>query len=534
MNHEYHKIISNEYNECLSEGVCSESPTFSSLQEIVILYLKEIAFYLLRLKEFGMTNESIRDTVLYALFNIVTSVEYNEEQFHELITKLYDDIVQLKALYTKHCLENNIEIETTKSYFKYTKNLTLIDAIRKGEKYFLKRSHSFTYKQKDLYDIMFFLGKSLTIRITELKRLGKDHDEAYYAILSMLEATKPRDFSEEYIKLEIKKAIEIYHDICNVLFQTQKELYGEITQTEVSFSTVPGKAILVSGSDFKKLERILKEVENTEISVYTHGIEMFMAHAFPKFSSHPNLKGHYGVGMESSAIDFSSFPGAIMMTKYSLQKLEYLYRGRLFTLDTIPPRGVIKIKDNNYEPLIKSALEAKGFINAHEKPSLKVGFNEKEIKDKVDDILSKIINNKIKHLYIVGLFNAPLMNKDYFDKFFKLLPKDCYAISLSYPLNRENVFHLDSFYNYSLFYDILENISNKISLDQMNMSIFLTKCDKHTIAHLLYLNEVGIKNIYMCKCPVTLINPALLTTLQETFDIKEFSDPQSDIKATLT
>lgn len=533
MHDDYNKTMIDEFNECLPEGICSASPTFSSLQEIVLLYLKEVSFYLLRLKEFGMENDSIKDTILYALFNIVTGAEYNEEQFHELITKLYNDIFQTKILYEKYCLEHDIEIKTTKSYFKYTKNITLTDAIKKGEKYFLKRIHSFTPKQKDLYDIMFFLGKSLTIRITELQRLGKGHDAAYYTILSMLEMTKPKEFSEENVKIEINKAIKVYHDICKAVTQAQIELYGEITQTEVSFSSVPGKAILVSGSDLKKLELVLQAVENKDINIYTHGLEMLMAHSFPKLHSHPNLKGHYGMGMESSVMDFSNFPGAILMTKYSLQKLEYLYRGRLFTLDIIPPLGIIRIKDNNYEPLIKSALDAPGFIHGQEKPSMKVGFSKKEIDEKVDEIFNKIIKNQIKHLYIMGLLNTPVLNKEYFEKFFKLLPKDSYAISLSYPLNRENVFHLDSFYDYSLFYRILERISNKISLNQINMSIFITRCDKHTIAHLLYLREIGIKNIYMGKCPQTLINPALLNTLQETFNIKEFSDPQKDLKETL-
>jgi hydroxylamine reductase (hybrid-cluster protein) len=37
----------------------------------------------------------------------------------------------------------------------------------------------------------------------------------------------------------------------------------------------------------------------------------------------------------------------------------------------------------------------------------------------------------------------------------------------------------------------------------------------------------------MCKCPPTLINPALVKTLQETFGIKEITEPTQDLEATL-
>lgn len=532
MHNEYRTVLE-ESDECLAKGICSISPTLSAIQEIVLLYLKELSFYLLKLKDLGITNEIIKETIIYALFNIVTNAEYNQDQFHKLISKLYDYMFQSKALYEKHCAENNIEIEVVKSYFKYSKTLNLTDAIRKGEKYFVKRINAYTQKQKHLYDILFLLGKSLIIKMIELGRLGKEDSDAYYAILSILNSIKPAASFEEDIKREIKKAINIYHSIVKNVFDTQTELYGEISQTEVSFSTIPGHAILVSGSDFKKLENVLKATENTDIKVYTHGIEMFMAHAFPKLRSHPNLKGHYGSGMESSVLDFSTFPGSILMTKGSLQRLEYLFRGRLFTLDPISPVGVVKIENNNYDPLIKSALESKGFLHGHEKPPMTVGYNEKEIAKKLDTILDKMEKGDIKHLYMIGLLNFPNINKVYFQKFFELMPKNCYALSLCWPTTKENAFHLDSYYDYSLFYKILSHINNRIALNEINMTIFLTKCDKHTIANLLYLNELQIKNIYTCKCPPTLINPTLIETLHDTFNAKEFSDPKKDIEDTL-
>lgn len=531
------QLISHEYesDECFSKGICSLNPNLASVHEVILLYLKELSFYLLRLKTLGITNEKIKETVMYAFFNIITNIDYNQDQFHKLISDLYDYIYQSKFLYEKACIERNIEMETHKTYFKYGKNFELSDAIRRGEKYFLKRSFTFSHQQKDFYDILLFLGKSISVKLLELKRLGKDNEDAYYTILSLLDANLSEDSAESRIKEQIEKTIEIYYSLVKQVFYTQIELYGETQPTEVSFSTVPGKAILISGSDFKKLELVLKATEGKEINVYTHGIEMLMAHTFPKFKSHPNLRGHFGTSMESSLIDFASFPGAVLMTKATLHKIEYLYRGHLFTLDPVAAPGIMIIKNNDFEPLIKSALSAKGFSHETKKPPMKVGFNKQEIKQKINQIAEKLKTGEIRHLYIVGLLNVPnMVYKPYFETFFKLMPKDCFVFSLCCPINTKNVFHLDSFYDYSLLYYVIKFLRDELNdLSKINLSSFLTKCDKHTISNLLYLKHIGIKTILMCKCPANILNPSIMQTLQETFDIKEISDPKTDLEYTL-
>ncbi len=519
-----------ECEECFTRGICSINPNLASVHEVIMLYLKELSFYLVRLKTFGITNEKIKETIIYALFNMITNIEYNQQQFQNLIAELYDYINQSKFLYEKACTERNIEIETHKTYFKYGKNFELTDAIRKGEKYFLKKSYIFSHEQKDYYDILLFLAKSIGLKLMEFKRIGKDHEEAYYTILSLFDTNFPQDFQEEKIKEHIKKIISVYYDLVKQLFYTQNELYGESTPTEVSFSTVPGKAILVSGSDLKKLELVLKAAEGKDINIYTHGIEMLMAHTYPKLKSHPNLKGHFGSSLESTLVDFASFPGAILMTKGTLQKIEYLYRGRLFTLDPVASTGIIGIKNLNFEPLIKSALKAKGFTHTTIKPSMNVGYNFQEISNKIDSIVDKVLKNEIKHLFIIGLLNKPnLAYKQYFENFFNLLPENCYAFSLSVNKNTKNIFHLDSFYDYSLIYKLIKQIKLKTDIKELNLSMFITTCDKHTISNLLYLKHIGVKNVYMCKCPSSLLNPSLINTLQKTFNIQEISQPQNDL-----
>lgn len=523
-----------ESDECLTKGICTVNPTLSSLHEIILLYLIGVSFYFIKLPESSIANaDEIKNAILYSLFTVITNADYNQELFHTITEKLYDYINQLRILYEKSCLEQNTDIQTLKAYFKYSKGFDLTDAIRKGEKYFIKKTQSLSTRQKDLYDIAIFICKSIGIKLIELKKLGKTHEESFKTILSLFNNLSPGNFSEETIIKEINTAIDVYYDLARTNFYTQVELYGDLNLTEVSFSTKEGKAILVSGFDFKQLELVLKAVEGTDINIYTHGLEMLMAHSFPKIHSHPNLKGHFGTSLESSLIDFASFPGPILMTKCTLQRIDYLFRGRLFTLDPVAPMGVVKLKDNDLEPLIKSAHEAKGFTQSQTKPSLKVGFNEKELFKVMDNIIEKIKKEEVKHIYFVGLSNAPNFTyKEYFTKFFNFMPKDAFVFSLGYPISKDNVFHLDSYYDYTLMYKCIKKLRENFALEDLNLHMFLTKCDKHTISNLLYLKHIGIKDVYMCKCPPTLISPSLITTLQEIFGVKEFAEPRKDIEDT--
>lgn len=529
-----YQTLSYECDECISTNIYSTNPTLSFIHEIIILYLKELAFYLIRLKNLDITNESIKEPILYTISSMVSKIEYSQEQFSDIILRFNDAISESKTLYENLCKKNNIDIEVIKTYFKRTKKPNLTAAIKRGEKYILRKNSIFTLKEKDLFDIIFVLITSMCIKTIELLRHGEVYDKYYYAILSMLNAMNLNEFSEENAKKTIKKFSPLYCELVKDIFNIRVKLYGKITQIKVSNSTKYGKAILVSGSDFSKLEKVLKATEGKNINVYTHGMEMLMAHSFPKFHSHPNLVGHFSQGMETSLIDFAMFPGSILITRGSLQQIEFLYRGRLFTLDPIASAGVVKLENDNFEPLINSALEAKGFIDEYQRPSIIVGFSEKSLFEKINKILVKIKNNEIKHLYIIGLVNYPAYNTQYFEKFFEILPKDCYVISLSYAKRGKNILNLDFFYNYLLIYKLIDEIKQKIPLNKINMNIFLTKCDKYTIANVVYLKEIGVKNVYMCGCPPNLINPELIKTLQEEFDIKEFSTPEKDLEETLS
>lgn len=533
MYYNYYQHKPYKYDEFATKEIYSANPTLSSLQEVILIYLKETAYYLLKLKDLGASNEIIKEHIIEAISEIISNVDYNSTQFEKIIHILSQNLSQTKALYSSLCPKNNKKAVFLKQSFKPGKTFNITEIIKKGEMHFIKKNAAYTGNQKNLLDIMLILVKNICIKIIQLKSYNKNYDSAYYAILTLLNAMNTNHLKISELKSLIETCANEHLNLIKTLSDTEEKVYGKRESVYISFSPRKGKAILVSGIDLKLLESVLKATKNRGIDIYTHGMTMLMAHTLPKFRAFPNLAGHFTTGPESSLLDFITFPGAILTTRFLFQKIEHLYRGRLFTTDSFAPKGIIKINDNDFEPLIQSAISAKGFEKPQQHIIKRVGFKQNELDKKIDEILKKINKNQIKHLYIVGLLKAELSYKIYFDTFLELVPKDCYVLCLAYDKQEENILHVDSFYDYLFIYKVLEKINEKTSLNLLKLSIFITKCDQYTIANILNFINIGVKDIYLCKCAPNFINPALLSTLKKTFAINEFSTPKKDLEKTL-
>lgn len=513
--------------------MASVNPTLSSLQEFILLYLKELAFYLLELKKLGIENKIIKENILETLSGTVIGAEYNEAQFQRLNSFLWENLTQAKTIYKDICQKHNLEMKTLQTYFKHKKNYVLSEVIKRGERFSLKKSAVFTPEQKSLFDIMLFLLKIMTIKILELKNLGHDNEEAYYSSLSLLNTMNIHNIQVETAKEEIEKFVKIFYEVVLSVYWFCVGKFGVDEPTEVSFSTRPGKAILVSGNDLTLLEKILIACEKENIDIYTHGPEMLVAHTFPKLRAYKNLVGHFGRVVGFCIVDLASFPGPILMTRYTVQKPHDFCKGNLYTTDIIPPQGAVKIIDDDFEPLIKAALDSKGFSTGIQKGSIMVGNKDKEAKEVLNRVLDDMEEGRIRHLYFVGVLNDSSEHSHYFDDFYNLVPDDCFVFSFSYEIEKQNVYNAKYCYDFVLFYKLLKEIEKRKPLREINMSIFLTKCDKNIIPNIINLKCLGIKNIFMCECPQTLVNPLLIDSIIDIFGLKKYSTPKEDIESTL-
>ena len=523
-----------EFDECTLKAICATSPTLSAVQEVILLHLKELAFYLLELNKMGACNEVLKHCLMDALSIIVINSDLNQKEYKELIFSLEKHITQVKLVYKEECEKCQKNPHFIKTHFRHNKDFNLSNGIKNGEKYIKERIAAMSVEQKNLFDIMLMILKSTYIRAFELLSLGEDPKEACMAVLTMLNSMNFIDTPAEKIKIQLEENATVFYDILTRLKDKKEEIYGKMSLSEVSFSSKPStKAIMVVGCNIKELELVLQATEGRGIDVYTHGLDMLMAHSFPKFREYKHLVGHFGQWCDNALLDMVMFPGAILMTRHAVQKTEYIYRGRLFTTDLVAPRGVIRIIDHDFEPLIQAALAAKGFKKGQQRPSRNVGFSKEALSQKVNEVMDKMEKGEIKHLYVVGLLNFENEHKDYFESFFKLVPKDCFIFSFAHEKNGKNVTHLDSIYDYTLLCTLLEELSKRKPLSEIKMSLFLTSCNRHTIATIFGLKKLGVNDIYMSKCQPNLANPLLIECMKTNFAVKEFFDPKADVKDTL-
>lgn len=529
MFYNYYQHDDYNFDDCTARGVCSTDPTISSLQEVIIMYIKQLAFYTLRLKKHGVTNKVIKNNILNTISGLVSNTDYSQEQFKNIIMTVYENLRQSKLLYERICKNNNANADILEKHLKLNKKFDLTESIKQGEKEFIRKNKLLDREHRQIYEIMFILIKNVCINLIQLKSYGKEPDSAYYSMLQVLNMINRPKTSVEVLKKVVKSFVKINYRLVKLLHAAEIEAYGKQEPVEISFSTRKGKAILVSGSNLKELEEVLNAAEGLDLDIYTHG-SMIMGHTYPKIKAHKQLHGQFGLGVENCLLDFATFPGAILMTKNSLQNIEYLYRGRLFTTDVNAPKGVTQIVNKDFRPMIKSAFEAKGFAKGQERESLKIGYKEEVIESRVNEIITKINSRNIKHLIIVGILNHTSLQKQYFTRLLKTLPQNTYAITLSAYTPNSNTFQINSGYDFMLMYKILEDLNRKTAVKTFDISIFLTKCDKYAVSNILNLKEIGADNIFLGYCSPVSINPLITDAYKDIFGIKTISTPEKDLK----
>lgn len=523
-NNNHHKT---EEETCMLTGTCAISPFLSSMHAVILVYLEELAFYLVELKNFGATNEQIKEDVIQIFSELITDIEYSQERLKASICILGKDLYEAKMLYTSLCKRNNITPSYLKSALKITKNFTVTKAIKQGQNVFENKIKNLNVEQKKMIEIMLSLSKSMCIYITESKWLNIDYGENYEALIGIFSLMNFDKILCNNLKEIIKKYTKLDHNFMLQIFDAKKASFGNFMASKVTISTRPGKAILVSGNNLKELELVLEAAKGKDINVYTHG-EMVIAHAFPRLKSYPNLVGHYGKGFEHSMSDFTSFNGAIFLTKLSLHKIKHIYRGNVFTSDANAPSGITIIKDDNFEPLIQAALSSKGFTETQEHKSIEVGVNEESFIQKIHEVADKIDRNEIKHVFIVGVPNKTEAQKEYFKEFLNLLEDDCFALSFADTPDKNNVLYLNIDYATPFVYIALKIFIHRKSFEKMKSIVLYTRCDAHIIPTVFNMKYMSINDIYFTNCPLNVVNPMLTDWMREILRLKTYTNPQAD------
>lgn len=532
----YHQTFSKENKnlELSAESLGTHNPNTVFLTEVLIEYLRELSVYILKLKKLGITNEQIKEDIIETVSMGILNVEYSENKFFEVITKLFNETQNAKELYINVCKRNNIKFKLLKSSLKLPSKLSFSEIIMQGQKIFNYKYANLDTEQMSIIELYMNVIRSLCVNLVQLRMFGYDDDEAYQSLLITLAIKSTfTPFLQKFLPKRINELAKLNNKLLRRNHEIKIEKYGEIEPHEVSTTTKQGKAILVAGMNLKELESLLEATKDKGVNIYTYGY-MLPAHLYPKFKNYPHLAGHFGQDVANYAIDFTEFPGAILLTRHSFLNVEKLIQSRIYTTDPVAIKGVGIIKNHNFEPLIEAAMHADGFEETTHKTPLNIHLSEKIIMEKTDEVAKKIQNGEIKHFFGIGIPNNTKAQEEYFNKFLNLLDESCFVMSFSYHKDADNFFFIPPGHSFPLVYNILDVLTKHISIEQLDPIILFTRCEMHSFANLLYLKQLGIKKIYFTDCSPALINPVLTNFIKKTYDVKDYTTPERDLKDMLS
>ena len=504
-----------EYNECVAKGVCSTLPGISALIEVFFIIIRQIAYYLLKLKMIGEDTKRQDKILITLLAYEISGSAFGDNQILRLVNSAYTNLQKIRRTYTDRCKEFGLEKVDVKHLINLTPQMNLSDIISFGEKVFHDKYKTITYERKNYSELLSLIIKHTAENLVQLFDYEVSDDKYILEILEGLNLMNRTNVSLNKYRTAISNLAAENNKILENLFEIRTKKYGKIRQVKLSYSTDKGKAILVSGTCLEDLKALLDFTSEAGIDIYTHD-DLLSAHLFEEFSKYKNLKGQFGICQENCVLDFATFPGAIFLTKNSKINTDYLYRGRLFTTSEIIPQGAVKIIGNDFEPLLSSAINSKGFAKGQTRPEEIIGFDENSIKTEFKSLSEKINKGKINKVKILG--TSHYRNEEY-DKIIKNTNKNDYILSFSHEnISADNCLKVNVGNGSYLINKILKFLFNFIPVNSEKLEFYFSKCDASSLSLIIYLKECGIKNIHVLNCRQNSVSPAL-----KDFILKEYN-----------
>jgi len=221
--------------------------------------------------------------------------------------------------------------------------------------------------------------------------------------------------ANSFIKLALQ-AGEMNIKTMKLLKMAHIETFGEPVSTQVRTGTVKGHGILVTGHDLKALEELLKQVEGTDVFVYTHS-EMLPAHGYPGLKKYKNLAGNLGKAWYDQRQLFAKYPVAILGTTNCFLTPRDEYKDRMFSMGPVQLPGILHIDGYDFSTVIE---KAKSLPELKDEPGdyvLTTGFSALAVLSLKDKIKQLVREGKIRRFFLVGGCDAPLKRSEYYREF---------------------------------------------------------------------------------------------------------------------
>lgn len=394
-----------------------------------------------------------------------------------------------------------------------------------------------------LQDLIINALKGVSAYATHARQLGSYDEEVNritHEALYMTLTNSNFDLNEHLeMAIEVGSAAVLVMDMLDKAHTAHFGIPEPITVTQ---NKIEGHSIVVTGHNLYALEELLKQTEGTGINVYTHS-EMLPAHGYPALKRYPHLKGNVGKSWHDQRRLFEEFPGAILATTNCVMQIRGTYGYRFFTYDVVGMDDVTKIENDDFSPLIRTAL-ALPKAEVSSDLTLSTGFHHQTVIDFLPQLVDAVRSGKIKRFFVIAGCDSPGPGGNYYRELAQSLPDDTVILTTSCGKFRFNDLEFGTIDGTIPRYIDLGQCNNSISVvkivlalsdalripvEQLPVSIVLSWFEQKAIAILLGLFSLGIQDIRIGPKPPEFISAGVLKVLQETFGLKMITTAEEDL-----
>jgi len=532
---------------CIKRGVCGKDPETAALQDLLIHAVKGLSAYAHRARELNVKDHEIDVFTIEALFSTLTNVNFDPQRVADLITRAAELRDKARKLYEDACEKAGNAPETLTGPAAWIPADDLSGLIEQGEAVSItSRKEASGDDITGLQELIVYGLKGVGAYADHAQILGQEDDSVYaffHEALNCL-ADDPQDIGE--LTALALKCGEVNITAMGLLDAANTGTYGHPVPTQVRVEPVKGKAILISGHDLKDLAELLEQTEGKGINIYTHG-EMLPTHGYPELNKYDHLVGNYGGAWQDQRKEFDEFPGAILMTTNCIQNPKDTYKDRIFTNGLVAWPGVTHISNNDFTPVIESALAADGFQEDGSDDTIIVGFGRNAVLGVADKVIEAVKGGAIKHFFLIGGCDGAKSGRNYFTELAQAVPDDCVILTLACGKYRFNKLDFGDIGGIPRLLDIgqcndaYSAVQIALALAEafdtdvngLPLSMFLSWYEQKAVCILLSLLHLGIKDIRLGPSLPAFITPAVLNVLVENFNIMPISTVQEDLDAVL-
>jgi hydroxylamine reductase len=527
---------------CTKAGVCGKPQDVATLQDLLVYAVVGLSIAASEARRKGIDDHDVDVFTVKALFSTLTNVNFDPDRFVPMIKqaiKYRDGLIgKVKA--------SGGSLDLSKNALTFKPSGTLDGLLEQGEKVGLMDYPAAGPDILSLKHTLLFGIKGLAAYADHAQILGQEDTAVYAFVQEALAALADEKIALEAALGLVLKCGEVNLRAMELLDAANTGAYGHPVPTAVSLGAKKGKAILVSGHDLKDLEELLKQTEGKGINIYTHG-EMLPCHGYPGLKKYSHLSGHYGTAWQNQAKEFAEFPGAILMTTNCIQRPTPAYKSNIFTTGLVGWPDVAHIPGRDFTPVIKRALELRGFTADKNGKSVLTGFARNAVLGVADKVIEAVKGKKIRHFFLVGGCDGAKPGRNYYTQFVEQVPEDCIVLTLAcgkfrfYDKDLGAIGGIPRLLDVGQCNDAYSAIQIAVALskafgvgvNELPLSMILSWYEQKAAAILLTLLSLGIKDIRLGPSLPAFITPGVLDVLVKNFGIKPITTPEADLKSIL-